>query len=37
MKRKVEKKPNFNFEKKISSLKIYDLHIQKTEGFYIKK
>ena len=37
MKRKADINPYYNIEKKNSSLKIYDLHIQKAEGFYIKK
>ena len=37
MKRKAEINQYYNIEKKNSSWKIYDLHIQKVEGFYIKK
>ena len=36
MKRKADINPYYIIEKKNSSLKIYDLHIQKAEGFYIK-
>ena len=37
MKRQIENKTKIKIEKKNSSLKIYDLYIQKTEGFFIKK